>query len=729
MLFFIFLKTSTIILSVVDENGNPIPYCAYTIYRDTLKIGGGYCDENGNIKIENLDFGSYKISIEYIGYESKEIEINLNRSFVNLGKISLNPKGIILREQQVISSPPQIIYEQGKRVIRPSQNIANLGGTALDVLRNTPGVNVDNNDNVEIRGSSNITVLINGRPTSLDVSEALKQIPASQIDRIEIITNPSAKFEAEGNIIMNVVLRKTSDNLNFSLNSVFGTYNNYGVNLLSGFSREKIRLSFSLNYNKLNFPFKLYSKRETSNEEYTSNGYMTREINPYGIRLNLDYNLTSKDVLSFEGNLSHWGFSHLGNATTYGSKNYSTDFVFDIGGINSSLYLGWNRNFINSGISYSVRTKNEESYNLDKDSSDNVIDGNKRTENGPIHHFRFNLDYDNKNLAFGYLGILINRKDTVENYKYYQSDFSLTSGYKVDFYRFTNAGYITYNKNIKDLNLQLGIRFENTFREVDTIKRTFSDFFPSLNFSYRLSNTNQVYLNYSRRINHPKPWLLEPYEVQLDQITKQRGNPYLTPEYINSFEIGFQNLYLNADLYYRKTDNNIEQITIFENNYFVNYSENVGFSEFFGSEISINLRRSKFIEFNTSLNLYQLNVYSFTKRSSLSYDIKSSINLLFLQIIGVYNSPRKTSQGEIYENYYVDVGLRFPYKSFLFIFSFQDIFKISKFTSVINSSNFYQYQQMSKFWPSFNFLLIYNFQNFRKISKPKQNVEEDMEGF
>lgn len=730
MLLLISLQTSTINLNVIDEKGKPIPYCAYTLYKDTLKITGGYCDENGNIKIENVPFGNYKIVIDYIGYESKEVQINVNKEIINLGKTSLNPKGIILKEQQVIASPPQITYEQGKRVIRPSENITNLGGTALDVLKNTPGVNVDNNDNVEIRGSSNITLLINGRPTSLEVNEALRQIPASQIDRIEIITNPSARYEAEGNIIMNIILKRgEGDNLSYSTNLRIGTYDNYGANLLFGISRNKIKFSTSINYNKFNFPSNLYVERQLGNEEYITIGNMSRNMNPYGIRLNLDYNLTSKDILSFEGNLSHWGFSYGGSGKTTGTKNYLSEFNANLGGLNGSLYLGWNRNFINSGISYSIRTKNETDYNLDKDENNNIIDGNKRTENGPIQHLRFNFDYDNKKLAFGYLGMLINRSDETETYKYSQGDFSLLNSYSVDFYRITSAGYLTYNTSFNNLNAQFGLRFENTNRKVDTISRTYNDLFPSLNLSYKISQINQVYFNYSRRIKHPMPWLLEPYETQLDQITKQRGNPYLNPEYSHSFEIGFQSLYLNTDIYYRKTENTIEQITITENNYFVNYPENTGFSESYGSEISINFKKGRFIEFNTSLNLYQLNVYSDIKRSSFSYDLKSSINLLFLQISAIYNSPRKTSQGEAFENYYLDIGFRFPYKSLLFIFNFQDILKTSKFASKTDLTNFYQYQEMKRNWPYINFLLIYNFQSFRKLAKPKQNQEEEMEGF
>jgi len=726
MLTLLLSQISSVEFSVVDEKGNPIPYCAYILYKDTLKVSGGYCDEKGNVKIQNLSYGNYKLQIDYIGYETKFININVNKDNINLGKISLVPKGVRLREQEVIAQPPIITYEQGKRIIRPSENITSSGGNALDILRNTPGVNVDNNDNIQIRGSSNFTLLINGRPTTLEPSDALRQIPASQIDRIEIITNPSARYEAEGNLIMNIVLKTTKEQgLNYSLNSRIGTYDNYGVNLLFGISRNKLKFSTSINYNKFNFPFEMNVKRYSS-DSFKTNADGSRGGNPYGLRINLDY-----DIFSFEGNISHWGFKYGGNSITSGSKNYSTEFLTDIGGLNGSLYFGINKKFINSGFLYSIRTINENSYSLNYSlNKDSVIYGAKNTENGPANHYRFNFDFDNKKLAFGYLFMLFNRIDSTRYYKYQNNGFVPYDSIFVKFNRMTNALYATYSNNYKNINYQLGIRFENTKRNILNYEKNYNDLFPSFNIAYKLSNYNQIYFNYSRRINHPRPWQLEPFEVTLDEISKRKGNPDLDPEYSNSFEIGFQNVFLNVALYYRKTEKIIEDITDFKNNYFLTYPENVGFGEFYGSEISINLKRGRFIDFNTSFNFYQRNLYTNEKKSNFSYDIKSSLNLLFLQITGVYNSPSKTSQGETDANYYFDMGLRFPYKNFIFILNFSDIFKTFKFSSKAFGDNFYQFQNMERKWPSIQFMLIYNFQSFRKLNKRKTgNIEEDFEGF
>ncbi len=725
---------ATIIVNVVDEKGNAIAYCAYSLYKDNNQVAGGYCDEKGNIKIENIGFGNYKLNIEYIGYETKTININVNRSKVELGKVSLSPKGVVLQEQKVIAQPPQITYEEGKRIIRPSQDIVNSGGNAFDVLKNVPGIRVDpQTDYVEMRGSANITLYINGRPTSLEVSEALKQIPASQIDRIEIITNPSAKYEAEGSTIINIVLKTSrEEGLSYSASLRTGTYNNYGGNLLVGISRNKYKISTSINYNNFNFPFKMNVEREFSNDSIITSANGSRYANPYGIRLNLDYNLTKNDIISFEGNLSHWSFNFGGNGITSGSRNYNSEFSSNRGGLNSSIFLGYARNSFNSGIFYSQRNVDELSYNYDRDMNGNIIDGNKTTEKGPANNIRFNFDFDNKKLAFGYLLTIFSNNDDFSYYSYdiNNSEFVLRNSYNVNFYRITNGGYLTYHRNYKNFDFQIGTRLEYTRRTIENYQKEYLDLFPSLNLSYKFSLSNQIYFNYSRRINHPRIWQLEPFEIYLDQISKRRGNPNLDPEYSNLFEIGFQNLFLNLSLYYRKTDRTIEEITIVENGYFVNYPENIGISEFYGSEISFNFTKGKLLDFNTSFNIHQHNVYSDIVQKRTGYMLKSSLRILFLQISAAYNSAMPTSQGKMLENYYVDIGLRIPYRDFAFILNFQDVFKTFQFGTIIEQSNFYQYQNSKRAWPSIQFLLIYNFQQYRKLQKPKHQEEEgEFEGF
>ncbi|MCX7948399.1 MAG: outer membrane beta-barrel family protein, partial [candidate division WOR-3 bacterium] len=370
------------------------------------------------------------------------------------------------------------------------------------------------------------------------------------------------------------------------------------------------------------------------------------------------------------------------------------------------------------------------SYNTDISENNKIINATKSTEEGPVNNYRFNFDFDNKNLAFGYLGNIINRDD---RYKFYiydttQNIYVLKSNYSVNFYRFTNGIYSSYNNNYKKIQYQLGLRFENTKRKIADFEKDYNDIFPSFNISYKLFQTYQFYLNYSRRISHPRPWQLEPFEVQLDQISKRRGNPNLNPEYANSIELGLQTSYTDASIYYRKVENTIDEITTYENNYFITYPENLGFSEFFGSEFSINFKKGRFMEFSSSINTYQQNLYSNRKTSSFSYDIRTTIRLLVLQFTGVYNSPRKGWQGEISQNYYIDAGLRFLYRNFVFVLNFSDILKTNRIKSEVQGTNYYQTQEIKNKWPSIQFIMIYNFQVLRKYQKPQQR-EEEMEGF
>jgi outer membrane cobalamin receptor len=710
--------------SVYDENQNPLSYCAYSLMKDTTTILGGYCDENGNFVISNVKYGDYKLKIEFLGYESKIIDFKLDKEVLDLGKITLKAEGIRLKEQQVIAQPPIITYEQGKRVIKPSENVVNLGGTAIDVIEKVPGVSVDQNDNIQIRGSSNITLLINSRPTTLEVSEALKQIPASQIDRIEIITNPSAKYEAEGSTIINIILKQTDkEALSYSFNVRAGTYDNYGGNFLFGMSKNKIKFSTNLSYNTFTFPGQINAYRNFNNLELNSVGDGNRKHNPYGIRINLDYNLTKEDILSFEGNINHWSFDMFSNTKTYGSQIYNTEYSSTRGGLNSSVYFGYQRRFFNTGIFYASRSLKENTYNFDRDSLNNVINGSKTTEEGPLRNvLRFNIDFDNSKFGFGYLGNLWNSKEEAKFYKY-NGGFYPYDSLSFDFRRITNALYGIYRDKFNKFYYELGLRIEDTRRNITNYSKQYFDFFPSFNLSYKLSGINQLFFNYSRRIQHPKPWQLEPFEIYLDEYTKEAGNPQLDPEYDHLFEIGFQNSYISIGSYYRKEENTIENMIIQKSNYILMFPENIGFSEFYGAEIALNYRK-KFFEMNTSLNTYNYNVYSNSKRSSFSYEIKSSIRILFLQISGIYNSPKITSTGKTYENYYVDIGLKFPYKEFVFILNFNDVFKTSQFKSEFNNNGIYQVQTMKRNWPSIQFMTIYNFQSFRKLQRKQTEMEE-----
>jgi hypothetical protein len=714
MLILILNQMGNIKGSVYDENQNPL-YCAYSLIKDTTTILGGYCDENGNFVISNVKYGDYKLKIEFLGYESKIIDFKLDKEVLDLGKITLKAEGIRLKEQKVIAQPPIITYEQGKKIIKPSENVVNLGGTAIDVIRNVPGISVDQNDNIQIRGSSNITLLINSRPTTLEVSEALRQIPASQIDRIEIITNPSARYEAEGNIIMNIILKQSQrEQLNYSFNIRAGTYNNYGINFLLGNSVKTLKFSLSAYYNMFNFPGEINAERTYSGFELYSNGSGGRQTNPYGIRINVDYG-----NFSFESSINHWSFNMYSNVKTIGSQNYITEFDSKRGGLNSSIFLGYKWKLVNLGVFYSIRNMNANTYNLDRDSLNNVLSGYKTTEKTPLHgHLRFNVDFESKNLSSGYLGSYVNSKEDDYFYNYSQNDFDLSDSIRLSFERLNNGIYSTYRNSYKKLNYEFGLRLEHTKRNIIGYEKEYLDPFPSFNISYK-----PYFFNYSRRVQHPRPWELEPVEVNLDKLTKRRGNPNLNPVYTHSFEAGFQSTYITADVYYRREENTIESLIERRDSITIMFPENIGFSEFYGAEIALNYRK-KFFEMNTSLNTYNYNVYSNSKRSSFSYEIKSSIRILFLQISGVYNSPKITSTGKTYENYYLDIGLRFPYKEFIFILNFNDVFKTSQFKSEFNNNGIYQVQMMKRNWPSIQFMTIYNFQSFRKLQRKPIEMEE-----
>lgn len=229
------LPTIKITGKIIDSLANqPVEYANIVIYRtkDSSMVTGTISKPDGSFIIEGLRPGRYYIDINFIGYYKKkigEIKLKPEATSIDMGVINLKRSDITLDEVQVAADRPTIEYKIDKKIINVSQQLTSSGGTAVDVLENAPSVKVDMDGNVTLRGSSNFTVLIDGRPTFLQGSEALEQIPASTIDNIEIITNPSAKYDPEGDAgIINIILKKEKGKgLNGVVNASIGRNNKY----------------------------------------------------------------------------------------------------------------------------------------------------------------------------------------------------------------------------------------------------------------------------------------------------------------------------------------------------------------------------------------------------------------------------------------------------------------------------------------------------------------------
>ncbi len=731
---------------VYNQEGEPLQAALVILQKDTLKLGGTYTDEDGFFKLMNVEPGSYRIKINIIGYKEKTLEVSVKDKDVDLGRIVMEQKAITVKEVEVEAEAPKITYEGEKKVIRFQDEITSKAGNALDALRNVPGITVDNNDNVIIRNTSKITLYINGKPTVFEPSEILRQIPASSVERIEIITNPSAKYEARGSVIMNIVMKKQQrKGFSSSLMGRLGTYQNYGGNGSVGVNTSATRFILSAYY----FTFTRFIDNDVNVEgalNYSAEGERFYSMRPYGIRASLEHNITDNDIISFEGNLGFWKFM-MGWSLLY--PNYSSNMDVSIGGFNGSLSAGYTKKFLDAHeISllafYATRSGDEITESFSRDANDNTLGGFKRESSGPFSRGRFKVDYTYKiskdrKFEIGYNGDIERSYEDMKFYDYISGDFSLDTSSKYDYSEIIHAAYLSYGNRLGNFTYNLGIRGEYNERIIKDENNTYTYKifapFPTLHISYNLNVSNQIMLSYSRRVWYPRRWMLNPFIRKIDAINYQKGNPELEPEFSHSFEMGYQRVIklgnIGIEGFYKRSDKGIDFYPKYDRSVgaMVYTWRNVGYETSYGVETYTTLKPWKLLSLNLSVNIYKHTVYADSVSSSFTYDFKGSINLGYgpigLQLTGRYNSPKASANGKTSESYSLDIGLRLPLsRNIFFIFQFENLLRTDTRRIYIEDEGFRMISTVSPKWPSISAMLMFDYNNFYKMRKRKRESED-----
>ena len=579
-------------------------------------------DVDGNYKID-LTPGSYDVTIEAVDYKKFTQTIRVEKAgaiapfvIVSTGKANLNNTTEIQGVVITATSTKPYKVELDKKTYDPSQDIVSKGGSLQDVLSNVPSVEVDTDGTVSMRGSSNVKFLINGKPSALlgisEGSNALQTIPADQIERIEVITNPSSKFEASGTAgILNIILKK-SKKVGFN-GSVIGTLGYQPkTNLNANLSWRKNNLTWFLNggggYNEstrtnrnsnLNYDrneqFQLLrSDQETKNKSYNKN---------YNATAGLVYDLNDKNTFNLSGTIRTFeeesdgriNYNYLYNAPFSNPYTLRTS-----DGDNSNLAfqgdLGWDHKFDDKGqnlsISLSLQSNKSNNYTDINEESNFVI---TRDTSGSITNILPQMNYElSNNSQYSRTKSIIGKIDYElpigenskleagyridRNANFYDNTANQADGLADPFYtlnKFTNttnydelfnAFYLQFRSKVGKLGYQLGLRDEISNVKVDYLNlegdainknKNYNNLFPSVFLSYDLGNDNQFLLNYSRRIDRPRSWFLIPYFSITDNQNLFLGNVDLNPSYVDSFEFGYniskKKFTLNPTLFYKKT--------------------------------------------------------------------------------------------------------------------------------------------------------------------------------
>jgi len=762
---------------VFDASTNhSIEYANIVVFSqaDSSMVTGGVTDSQGDFSLQIQKPGRFYVEVRFIGYETErfETQITPGNSDVDLGDILIHPSSVILENVVVQGDRSPVSYQIDKKIINPDQIQTVISGNASDVLANVPSVQVDIEGNVSLRGSQSFTVLIDGRPSVLNAQDALQQIAASSIERIEIITNPSAKYDAEGTAgIINIILKKGSnEGLNGIVNANAGMNESYGGDLLFNYQSSKIKTNLGFAYNKRFFPGDL----EESNIQYldssistvNSTGEIERGRINYEGRGGIDFLLGSADVLSFGARVGKREGQHFTNQDYLQTSSIEPEDFSYTGnsersreGIYYSINSNYSHNFNPEGhqLLAELFFSSQESDELTTTSEFNQgaqISGKQTTETGPSTELRGKLDYSlpfNEFSKFeaGYQGEIDLSEENNKLFEFnplsgeyeFQSLYSNINEYTES----EHALYSLYADMIWELQIQAGLRAEYTYRDINvpTQSQSFNlkrmDYFPSFHTAYKLSSLSTVMASYSRRIERPGGWSLEPFDTWIDANNVRRGNPELQPEFIDSYETGLQSSFgeasISAEIYYRITHDKIEEVrAAIDENVTLTTFENVGSDYSLGAEMMLTFDPIKFWNVNLMGNFYNYRIEGVLydeQFSNESFSWQTRFNNIFklwsstqVQFNINYNSPRVTAQGEWEGSINSDLSIRHEFIQNVLAATLQVrvLFgtRTREFTAEgINFSNYNKYTFDS---PVLMLNLRYTFNNYKQ--KREKNGEE-----
>jgi outer membrane receptor protein involved in Fe transport len=774
---FVFEKTSK----------DPIEFANVVVYnsRDSSIVSGGITDKKGYFKVDKLRYGRYYVEIIFIGYGKHTIPgiiISPDKKVIDLNKIYLNVDAQVLGEISIEAQINDVEYKLDKKVINVNQDIVSAGASAVEVLENVPSVTTDIDGNVSLRGTESFLVLIDGRPSPLQGSEALQQIPASSIENIEIITNPSAKYEADGvGGIINVILKKDRrKGYNGQIAANYGSFNSFGGNALFNFRTNKFNFFIGGDYNARNGEGSGYSLRKTylpgSTFNLENNSNNNRDNGSGSARIGMDYYIKDNEVITISGRYGQYKRDNIGNSwvNSYYSNEYDDIFnEYDYFSENSFLLKG---GYFTGDINYSKRFRKEGheiqayfSYSGDFDEeinqyTEHQVDENRNPVGDDLNSNRTKTDYSG-NIITGKIDYVLPlfERGKLEagwqmNYSVHDNDYKyqilLNSGWEDDFsrwnpYTFSNniqSGYAIFSNYYKKFGYQLGLRAEYTdrlFHQTSTDQewgyKKF-DFFPSLHLSYELPADMQIMASYSRRLRRPRSHYLDPFIEIEDPNNIRQGNPYLEPEYTNSYDLNFQKRFgthfISFEAYVRETNNKMERIITVNDtapNINISTHQNIGKDLSVGSEIMANINIFSWWNFNISGNIFYYEIISDEYSNSNTVTWRARLNNTFrikktntvIQFGGHYMAPSITAQGKRYGNIMSNIGVRqdFLDRKLSVSVNLRDIFGTGKWKNETITDQLYSISEHKRKSPTFNISLTYRINDFKVRKDKNADVE------
>lgn len=760
---------------VFDEGGLAIPFANAALYNnlDSALVTGAVSDEDGNFSIRTSP-GNFYLKITFLSYQQRTIpQINVISSDVDLGKIILKPSQQILEEVTVQSERSTMELYLDKRVFNVGKDLSNISGSASDILDNVPSVTVDVEGNVSLRGSENVRILIDGKPsglTGISTADALQQIQADLIESVEVITNPSSRYDAEGEVgIINIILKKERRkgvNGAFSVNA--GHPERYGGSFNLNFRKDKFNFFSSYGLRYRSSPGKGTSYQQFFAPDTTFSYYQANSRNRGGVSHNLiagiDYFFSESSVLtgsfmyrkSAGLNKSQYEFQDLDQndqlvrtVTRQEREEEPED--------NSEVALSYRKDFdqknhyFTADFKWIENIETEKSTFTETDDSDNsTIDQRSRnTENE--RNVLIQADYirpfsSKGKIEAGLKGTLrIIDNDFLVEQLTDESDWEVVGEFNNNLIYTENiyAGYAMIGNELNRFSYQAGLRGELTDISVELTRenainyQNYFNLFPSTHLAYKLNENKTVQLSYSYRLSRPRFRHLMPFSNYSNNRTLFTGNPNLKPEYTHSIEgaylLNWESGSILSSAYYRHRTGVIERITVVDSiGYNRIFPVNLATENALGLEFNFNWTPVEWWRFNANANFYRAitqgqfeeqvlesDTYTWTSRmiSRLTflkeYDFQASWN---------YRAPRQTPQGRRKSSYSIDLALaRDVLKgNGTITLSVRDLFNTRKWRTIVDNEDLYSESEFQ--WRARQIILTFNYRlNKKKDSRGRRD--------
>ena len=781
--------TGNISGNVIDrDNKSPIEGVTILIYKssDSAKFKGTQTDNKGNFSID-LALGTYRVEAGFIGYNTvlvKGVVLSEKKSTVVLDTIKITQSTTTTEEIDVTGQKNIVELTPEKKIFNVEQTPVSSNGTATDILKNVPSVSVDNDGNVSLRGNPNVRILIDGRPVYTNISVVLETIPSSSVESIELITNPSAKYEAEGESgIINIVLKKNSDfGYNGTLLLSIGSKDKYNTSANINLKNKNFNIFGNFNLQSTYFGFNGTSIRlngtgssiTTLNQPTTGDFKTTSDLGKVG----MDYNINKLQTIGFSSTLSYRKRdraqttlnSIYDSANTLSSmsstnsddieKGYSFESVIDY----TAKFKQPDRKF-SLEASYSHYSENEpinlvNQYSFVNYNPTNNIGVLQYTEQNEHQHVaNLQADYTHpftKDSKFD-IGLkstyryndnsyFTETQDTINNV--WVPNTGLNNEFK--YTEFINALYGTYGNKFGNFGFQAGLRTELTYTKGtvintnETFSKKYIDFFPSASISEKLGKTNEFQLSYSRRLNRPRPGMLNPFGENVDPFNIRKGNPDLNPEYIDSYELSFlkyiSNNVITSSIFFRDTHGLITRLRTLINSdttftTFVNLSRAYSY----GIDVIANLQTPQWLNFTGSFSYYRTdisgsNISSALINSGYAWNTKflASVKMWLgfdLQMSYYYQSKRPIVDGYIEPIQAFDISLKrsFMNQNLEVGARVSDVFDTQEFKISTSNTGYSQNFSNKRESRIGYFTLTYKFGNLfeNKPQKPKNKKPDE----